>query len=343
MKRFWLFRSNIRELEYYHKYTKLEDFETKCHDFYLLFPIWLLRKGHFDEVTIWRLSKTPRPDIIFNVEGKLYYQKWVRSFTDVLRFPSPTVSLWRGGFPEYDEVTRGDHDLGIRMYLGTGKRIYPQYGGNYDVLLQEDERDFRDDQYCMPFWKTASPHIFNEKPGIIFNKYWDICWPCNFTQITQKGQEEFISTLAKSPDLKKLKIVHCGNKPQVGQKMAHKYGVTNIEFKGLQTRDQLTNTLNSSKFGLCMSNRKDGCPRIVTEILMTKTPLLLSEKTRLLPLYKKNGIVDINSSNMEFRIKWALEHYDDFSNEVAYSVKNTIAFPKICAKNIFRWKAELKI
>jgi hypothetical protein len=343
MKRFWLFRSNIKSFEYYHKYTELEEFEKKCHDFYLLFPIWLLRKGYFDEVTIWRLSHTPHPDIIFNVDGKLYTQRWVRDFKDVLKYPRPYVSFWRGGFEEYDEITKNDHELGIRMYLGTGKRIYPQYGGKYDVIFQEDKRDFRSNEPCMPFWKTASPHIFNDKPHIIHNTYWDICWPCNFTQITQKGQEEFISTISKYPNLKKLKIVHCGNKPEVGKKMAHKYGITNIDFLGIKTRDELCNTLNSSKFGLCMSNQNDGCPRIVTEMLMTKTPIFLSEKTRLLPLFKKNGVVDINSDNIEFRINWALEHYKQFTDEVSYAVDNTISFEKICQKNISKWIEELKI
>lgn len=343
MKRFWLFRSNIRNLEYYHKYKNLEEFEKKCHDFYLLFPIWLLRNGYFDEVVIWRLSRTPQPDIIFNVNGKIYTQKWVNNFRDVLRFPPPTVSLWRGGFKEYDEVTKGNHNLGIRMYLGTGKRIYPQYGGKYDVILQEDKRDFRSNQNCMPFWKTASPYIFNDNISSKVDKKWDICWPCNFTQITQKGQEEFISSIAKYSELKKLNIVHCGNKPNVGEKMCHDYGVTNIDFKGSKSRIELANILNNSKFGLCMSNQRDGCPRIVTEILMTKTPLLISEKTRLLPLYKKKGVIEINPSNMYFRIKWALEHYEEFKQEIEDSVDNVISFEKICQKNIQRWIEKLKI
>lgn len=344
MKRLWLFRSNIKNLEYYHQYTDLDEFETKCHDFYLLFPIWLLRNDYFEEVTIWRLTNKPRPDIIFNIEGKLYYQRWVRDFSQAMKFPHPKVSLFRGGFPEYDKlVKKWSNKLGIKMYLGTGKRIYPQYGGEYDVYLQEDKKDFREGMNCMPFWKTASPHIFNPKHDIIYNNYWDICWPCNFTQIRQKGQEEFIKTISKSSFLKQLRIVHCGNKPEVGQRLCQKYGIDNIEFLGSKTRDELCNTLNSSKFGMCMSNREDGCPRIVSEMLMTETPIFLSEKTRLLDLYKKNGVVEVTSENMEFRIKWALEHYDDFKREIEFAVENTISFDKICQKNINRWEAELKI
>ena len=341
MRRFWLFRSNIRGLEYYHQYKDLETFEKKCHDFYLLFPIWLLRNDHFDEVTIWRLTNKPRPDIVFDINGKKYYQKWVTNFNEILKFPPPQVSLWRGGFKEYDAMTRGNHNLGIKMYLGTGKRTYPQYGGKYDVIFQEDETDFKDGFNCMPFWKTASPHIFKHEDKKI---KWDICWPCNFTQITQKGQEEFIGLLAKYKSLRQLKIVHCGNKPNHGKQICQKYGVTNIEFLGLKTREELCTILNQSKFGLCMSNRKDGCPRIATEILMTETPMIISDKTRLLPLYKMNGVIIVNQSTIEYRITRAMmDYYEQLKKEIKYAIKNTISFEKICQKNIAKWKEALKI
>ena len=81
MRIFWLFRSNIKHLEYYHKYDNLEEFEMNCHDFYMLFPIWLLRENHFDAVVIWRLSTKPPKEITFNVDGKTYTQRWVRNFS----------------------------------------------------------------------------------------------------------------------------------------------------------------------------------------------------------------------------------------------------------------------
>jgi hypothetical protein len=332
MKSFWLFRSDIRNLEYYHEFKDLETFEKKCHDFYMLFPIWLLRQNHFDEVVIWRLGDYVRDDIIFNVNGKKFIQRWVRNFVQTLKYPKPEMSLWRGGFRVYDDITKlHPEHFGKKLYLGTGIRTYPQYGGKYDVILQEDEQDFRPGHKCVPFYKTSSPYIFKNNELDI---KWDICWPCNFSQIRYKGQEEFIKTITQYPSLQKLKIVHCGNKPELGEKMCKKYGVKNIEFLGLKSREELCNILNQSKFGLCMSNRQDGCPRIVSEILMTKTPLILSEKTRLLPSYKKNGVIEVNEKNIEKKIMWALDNQDVLESQVSYAVDNEISFDKICKKNM---------
>jgi hypothetical protein len=336
MRRFYLFRSNIRKLEYYHEFKDLETFETKCHDFYMLFPIWLLHNNYFDEVVIWRLSDYIRDDIVFNINGKKFIQRWVRNLVQVLKYPAPEISLWRGGFRIYDDITKFHPEhFGKTLYLGSGQRTYPQYGGKYDWILQEDEQDFRPGHKCVPFYKTASPYIFKHKNMDI---KWDICWPCNWTQVKYKGQSEFIEAIANSLSLQKLRIVHCGNKPESGEKMCKRYGVKNIEFLGLQTREELCNILNQSKFGLCMSGRNDGCPRVATEILMTKTPMILSEKTRLLPLYKKNGVVEVNEKNIEEKIMWAMENHFILKSQVKHAVKHEISFDKICKKNIVRWK-----
>ena len=227
MKTFWLFRSNLTNLEYYHSYTNLEDFEKNCHDFYMLFPLWLLRNNYVDQVVVWRLTKKPRQNIDFNVDGKLYSQRWVTHLRKVYKQQKATYSLFRGGFPEYDQVVNGRPDhFGLKLYLGTGKRTYPQYGGKYDIYLQEDQRDNKSGYSCLPFYKTASPHIFHpiENSKI---KY-DICWPANFTQHRYKGQAFFITEIAKNPYLKGLKIVHLGNDPKLGRQMCIKNGINKI-------------------------------------------------------------------------------------------------------------------
>lgn len=342
MKRFYAFRSNITALEYYHKYKTLEEFEKKCHDFYLLFPIWLLKNNYFDEVIIWRLTKKPRKDIVFNIDSKKFIQRWVSSFLETIKYPTPTVSLFRGGFREYDQLIQ-KNKMGISLYLGTGKRVYPQFGGKYDVYLQEDLNDFRKGFNNLPFYKTASPYIFN---SIEYDKAkikWDICWPANGSQWRYKGQEKFVDMISKSKFLQKLKIIQCGNQPEKLRKICKARGIKNIDFLGIINREDLSDLLNRSRFGLCMSNRQDGCPRIITEILSTKTPLILSEETRLLSEYKEKGVIVINKKNNTEKISRGFKNYNYLKNEISFAIDNDLSFEQICKKNIDLWKLKLKI
>jgi hypothetical protein len=340
MRIFWLFRSNLRHLEYYHEYKTLEEFEEKCHDFYMLFPIWLLRNNYFDEVVVWRLTKKPRSNIDFDINGRRYSQRWIQNLSETLKHPKPVMSFFRGGFKEYDDVTKiKPKHFGKKLYLATGNRVYSQWGGKYDAYLQEDKSDFRKGVKCIPFYKTASPQIFHPPlPNIVYNLDYDLCWPCNFTQIRQKGQEFFIKTIGQSKYLKSLGIVHCGNRPEVGKKLCKKYGVNNISFLGSLHRTELNNVLNHSWFGVCMSNRVDGCPRIATEILMSRTPLIVRDKTRLLPYYKNRGVVEVTDQNIEGQIKQAFRARTKLRSDVALAVKDELSFEKICQKNIELWQ-----
>lgn len=336
MRRFWLFRSNLKSLEYYHQYTNLEIFKQNCHDYYLLFPLWLLENDHFDEVTIWRLSHIKRPPITFKLDnGKLFIQRWCQNFSETLNYPSPNKSFFRGGFIEYDNVTKiRPKFFGKKFYLGAGRRVFSQWGGKYDVYLVEDEKDFSNKYKCIPFYKTASPYIF--KPLDLEIK-WDICWPCNFTQIRYKGQEEFISLISKSDFLKSLKIVHCGNMPHLGRELCKKYNITNIEFMGPITQPKLNKYLNMSKFGLNFSTQQDGCPRVSTEILMSGTPLILNDTVRLLDYFKKYGVVEVNIKNVVKKIQEGFEDYTNIKSDTMSGIKNGLSFDEINQKNIDLW------
>jgi hypothetical protein len=334
MRTIWLFRSNILELEYYHKYRDLETFENNCHDFYLLMVIWFLRNDYFDEAIIWRLSKKKLDDIIFDVNGKKFIQRWVTDFKEVYKYKQPIISFWRGGFREYAETIRTKPKFfGKRLYLGAGRRIYPQYGDRYDIILLEDERDFRGSNQ-LPFYKTANPNIF--KPLGETKKY-DLCWPCNFSQIRHKGQEFFISCVSKSNFLRQLKIVHAGNKTNVGKELCKKYNVNNIIFVGWIERPELNKLLNQSKFGIVTSNLVDGCPRISTEILMSGTPLLVRDQTRILRYYKYTGVVEFTDGNIEKKIISAFSNSEKLSLEVIKVITTRLSIETICRKNLVMW------
>jgi len=304
----------------------------------MLLGIWLLRNDHIDKFTVWRLTDKPIQDINFNVNGRLYSQKWVKDFNEVFRQPSPKYSLFRGGFPEYDKLTIDRPDeLGIKLYLGTGKRIYPQYGGKYDVYLQEDNKDFQEDKKCLPFYKTASPEIFHPIENVKI-KY-DICWPANFTQHKYKGQKFFMNVVGHCPKLKRLRILHCGNNPGVGKKLALSHNVSNIEFAGLVDRPTLNKYLNQSRFGLVLSNSNDGCPRVATEILMSGTPLIVRKMTRLLPYYKQKGVVGVNDNNIIPNIMGAFPRWKRLKSDLNDAIKNELSFDEICQKNIDLWNS----
>jgi len=344
MKRFWLFRSNLKSLEYYHEFTDLQIFIKKCHDYYMLLPLWALQEGHFDEVTIWRLSDKPKDPIVFDVNGKQYIQRWVTNFSETFQAHKPDMSFWRGGFKEYDEVTKYKPDhFGYKIYLGAGQRINAQWGGKYDVVLMEDDDDIRNNPGTYPFYKTASPFVFFPFKNSSVYPAWDICWPCNFTQIKYKGQEFFIREIAKSSLLRSLKITHCGNKPEVGEKLCKKYGVTNIKFNGHMDKLGVNNLLNFSRFGLNLSNRVDGCPRVSTEILMSGTPLIIHKNTRLLSYYKNRGVVQASDNNISQIIAMALSNYEKYKNEVMEAIKNELSFDQTNQKNIDLWKSLAKI
>jgi hypothetical protein len=256
------------------------------------------------------------------------------------------MSFFRGGFQEYDEITSQIPEaFGLKLYLATGRRTYPQWGGVYDVFLQEDKRDFKAGKRCIPFYKTASPKIFFPYLTLQENQHdhYDICWPCNFAQIRYKGQEYFIETISENKDLQKLKIAHCGNKPGVGKQLCEQYGVKNIKFMGEVDRQRLNVILNHSKFGLCLSNLQDGCPRVATEILMSGTGLILSNLTRLLPYYKEKGVVVVNQKNISGKIRGAIKNHKQYRILAAQTAIEELSFDTICHKNINEWlKFEFK-
>lgn len=348
MRSIWLFRSNLRILEDYHKAecTDIEEFEKACHDFWILQLIEFLRQDYFDEAVVWRLkpkNSHMSSGFTFKVGNKLktLRQRFVKDFEDIFDpiycyyKNQPEISFFRGGFPEYDRLINeyGEY-LGLKLYCGSGQRILPKYDGKYDKILVEDERDFTGSDNCIPFYKTASPiHFYmNERDPM-----YDICFISNFTQERYKGQLFFIDQVSKSDFLKSLDIVHFGNKSDIGEKLCTKLGVTNIKFGGHKSKTFLNQVINKSKFGLVCSNQLDGCPRVITEILSCGTPLFLRSSTRLLTYYKRNGVLEFADDNMEDVIKMGMKKYD-FYKHMASAQLDRISLKNVCKKNIMLWQ-----
>lgn len=338
MKRLWIFRSDIRALEYYHSYKDFDTFEQNCHDFYLMMGVEMLKMGEFDEVTIWRLHPPKKQShYTLDINGKRFVQRWVDDFKQCVDYPKfnygkPDVSFFRGGFKEYCDLMKAKgKSLGKTLYLGAGKRTTPQYGGKYNKILVEDERELINGR--IPFFKTCNPFIFrrlNKTP------VYDICFISNFSQVKMKGQKFVIKEISKSKYLQTLKIVHLGNNPNEGRRIAKQYGVSNIIFKGWVDRPTANRILNQCYLGVVASTLQDGCPRVSTEILCSGTPLLIRDTTRLLPYYKKYGVVEFNDNNFEERVKHAIYIYNTLYKELGKNM-DRLSYKKICEKNIKVW------
>jgi hypothetical protein len=276
-------------------------------------------------------------DIVFDVNGKQYIQRWVNSFDETFKFEKPTVTFWRGGFPEYDAVVKQNPSFfGLKLYLGAGRRIIPLFGGTYDRILFEDDKDIVENSKHnpLPFYKTANPNIF--KP-LNLEKEYDICWPANFAQLRYKGQDYFMSMVGACPFLMNFKIVHCGNRVEVAKEMSKKYCTSNISFVGEVSREDLNLYLNKSKIAINMSNGLDGCPRTSTEILMSGTPLVMKETVRLLDYYKQKGVVVSSDRMMIKKLKAAVADHEQLRSQVLDARNNELSFEKICEKNIELW------
>ena len=331
MREFHLYRSNLKYEEYYHKYNNLEEFKLKCHDFYLLQCIYFLENNIYDRVIIYRLTSRISRDIIFDINGKEFIQRFVLNFNKCFDYSKPKVTFFRGGFLEYNQITKKNPDFfGLKLYLGAGKRVYPT-DGIYDKTIVESEKDILGK--IGPFYKTSNPNIFYP---INKEKIYDLIWVCNYTQISQKGQKFFIKEISKSKYLKSLNILHVGNKSEVGIKLCKKYNVNNIKFIGSIDRPTLNSYINISKFGIITSNRLDGCPRVITEIMNTSTPLILRSQTRLLNYYKGSGVIEFEDDEIEKKIKFAFDNYDSLKKESNYNIKK-LSMMNICKMNLFTW------
>ena len=103
-------------------------------------------------------------------------------------------------------------------------------------------------------------------------------------------------------------------------------------------RPILNKILNQSKFGLNVSNLKDGCPRISTEILMSGTPLILRDTVRLLKSYRKKGVLNVNQENMEFQILSNISFFKKHREVVFDVINHELSFDNVNKKNIDFWK-----
>jgi len=352
MKIFYLFRSNLRHPEYYHKYKTLSEFEYNCHDFYLLFPLELLKMGKYDKVIIWRLTDIPRDDIVFKFKNEIgtkgiFIQKFcTRSFDEAFSLPRPDVSVFRGGFQEYDSViNKIPGFFGKTFYLGASRRLTPQYGGEYDIILYESELDLSSTEskskfIFKRFFKTTNPKIFYHDDNI--KPEFDIIWPWKYTSDHRKGEHFFLESIKKHSGLhglRQLKIYHCGNEPKKAKKLFDSYGVSNIICDDIKHYHDMSDIINNGICGLLTSDKEDGCPRLSTEILSCCVPLLIRNKTRLLDYYNGFGRFNyIDGNDLYNKFMFIKENRSEIVDRLKIRVRKDLSLREICNMNVKEWE-----
>jgi len=346
----FLFRTDLRIYEDYHYCKTYKEFKQKCWDFYINQGLWALENNVLHEFVVWRLK--PKNNIIdvpsFTLDnGNIFKQIFVDSFEEIyqMNYGKVLLGFFRGGFKCYDLFVNKKFSkipstvIKNKIYCGSGCRIFPEYCGSYDVYLLESEKDLNSYFNCCYFYKTANPNIFYNMN--IPEKKYDICFPANFSSIKYKGQRFFIQEISKSKFLKSLNIVSVGNNVKDGKKICQEYNVNNITFLGHLNREGVNEILNQSKFGLVCSNANDGCPRVISEILCSGTPLIIRNKTRLLQYYKKYGVIEFSDDNFSNRVKKAFSKYKQLKKDLNNNI-NRFSMNTICMKNFDIWYKKSK-
>ena len=347
-KIFWLFRSNLPQLEPYHEYINdKERFIEECYDFYLLMSLSFLQQDFFDKVVIWRikpkLNNNINKEYSYNIGEKQFVQKFVTSFDECLfEKERPQISLFRGGFPEYDSALRKNKNaFGKSVYLGAGKRTIPN-NNLYDLVLFEDDRErYYKNFRTGLFYKTSNSNFFYP---ICNEDMYDILWICNFSQITQKGQEFFFSLISRSNILKSLRIFHIGNLEFRGRSLATKYKVTNVKFFGYKKRKEINKLLSFTKLAIVTSNQNDGSPRVISEILCSGTPLLIRNITRCPSKYKQlPGVFEYTEKTIEEQLRYVLTNYKKLRQQMAKLNRNELSIDNISRLNYLSMIDNLKM
>lgn len=334
-KIFWMIPTTLRQFEYYHKINNIDQFKNECHDFYLLMGIWMLENTGLHEFIVWRQSPNPEikpKDIVFEVNGKVFAQRFVKGFYKLFNYEKPDITFFNGGFPEYDELVEHDPDhFGVKLYHGTGENTHPSSKW-FDKILQGAEKNFNGEPVELgetPFFRAANPSIW--KPIDITKDENTICWISDFGGGECKRQEEIIERISKTDSLKKFSFICVGGGADIGEALCKKYGVENIAFYGPVALSEINMILNSTMATMICSS---GSSCLIPGIITSGSQLLIDKRVKILSYYKDMDCVHEYKGSFLIR---AINKAKKNINLVDNKSLKMISMDVICRKNQANW------
>ena len=219
-------------------------------------------------------------------EGELVYQggdmtkvlgsfeeKWVPSLKSYIPENKPDVIICRGGFDYYDSFLKSHPDA-KKIYYGAGLRYFPKSDfKDYNLFLTDDPR-----QAEKVSKKTEAEVGLLAKPAAsLFSprnveKEFDLCYMANFTRNPTKRFDKLL-TLLKDSGLKTLAI---GNIEKNHKDLAKQLGIS-IEFRDWVLRKDLPSQISRCSVGVCSSDYRDSCPRVIPEFLACGLPVVIAD------------------------------------------------------------------
>lgn len=242
-----------------------------------------------------------------------FIERWISNFK-ISRYDfDPEVIFCRGGFQEYDNVLIR-HPKAFKIYYGAGKRFYPHYNKNYDLILVDTEKQLEYTRKHFPMsksslWiKPAAENIF--KP-IDTPKIYDIIHVGN--DHPNKGHIFAFSSIPKN-----FKVLQVG---KISQQIKNKF--PHIEYTDWVPRKDIAKLYGKSKISICCYEAVDSCPRIIPESLACGCPIIVLDRVNI---WKEKYITPMSGMMCQINdfkncLVKTIDEYQKF-NAYDYYIKN---------------------
>lgn len=187
-----------------------------------------------------------------------FYEHWILKFKNYDQYNKPDVIIARGGFKEYIPLLK-KYPNAKKVYYGANHGCIPEDGIKYDLILCDSEEQVRKCQKHglngKSFIKPAAPQF----KFIDIDKKYDV----GFSAVWPKDKRKNVTWVHKTvpEDLLMLQMGHACRAPE---NVAVKYIVHN----------RMPKAINRCKVIIAPYTKEDSCPRIISEALACRVPVV---------------------------------------------------------------------